>query len=191
MRRWRIADRRGPLPAQFCYIRIRSDEACTMVWKPPATIDTSPENRAQVSGPAMRTFLNIARSWELDFAAVRVLLGMPAAAEFQAWYDAARAEEPLTLETGVLLRISAVLGIYRSLRVLYGPDGHGVDWIRGDNRGSPFNGKAPIELMLSGFDPGLMDVRRYLLAKESGVGEAPNEIDRDFRPYTDADLIWR
>ena len=162
-----------------------------MDWKPPAPIDTSPENRARVSGAAMRTFLNIARVWELDFAAVRTLLGMPAAVQFQAWYDAARAEEPLTLETDVLMRISAVLGIYQSLRVLYGSERDGLAWLRDANRGNPFNGRAPIELMLSGFDPGLMDVRRYLLAKEHGAGEAPNEVDKDFRPYTGADLVWR
>jgi hypothetical protein len=161
-----------------------------MDWKPPAPIDTSPENRARVSGAAMRTFLNIARVWELDFAAVRTLLGVPAATEFQIWYDAARAEEPLTLETDVLLRISAVLGIYQSLRVLYGSERDGLNWLRGVKRGGPFSGKAPIELMLSGFDPGLMDVRRYLLAKEHGAGEAPNEADKGFRPYTDADITW-
>ncbi|QEL26982.1 DUF2384 domain-containing protein (plasmid) [Bosea sp. F3-2] len=162
-----------------------------MAWKPPAPIDTSPEDRARVSGPGMRAFLNIARVWELDFAEVRKLLGMPAAAEFQTWYDAARGEEPLTLETDVLLRISAVLGVYQSLRVLYGSEHEGAGWLRGVNRANPFNGKPPMELVLSGFEPGLMDVRRYLLAKEHGAGEAPNEIDRDFRPYTDADLIWR
>lgn len=162
-----------------------------MDWKPPAPIDTSPENRARVSGAALRTFLNIARVWELDFAAVRMLLGMPAAAEFQVWYDAARAEEPLTLETDVLLRISAVLGIYQSLRVLYGSERDGLVWLRDCNRGISFCGKSPIEVMLSGFDPGLMDVRGYLLAKEHGGGEPPNEIDKDFRPYTDADLVWR
>lgn len=161
-----------------------------MDWKPPAPIDTSPENRARVSGAVLRTFLNIARVWKLDFGEVRGLLGMPAAAECQAWQDAARAEEPLTLETDVLLRISAVLGIYQSLRPLYGADDQGMKWLRGIHRGKPFNGKAPMELMLSGFEPGLMDVRGYLLAKEHGVGAAPNEADKDFRPYTDADLIW-
>lgn len=159
-----------------------------MDWEPP---DTSEENRARVSGAAMRTFLNIVRVWELDFAAVRTLLGTPAAAQFQAWYDAAGAGEPLTLETDVLLRISAVLGIYKSLRVLYGSERDGLNWLRGDNRGSLFNGKAPIELMLSGFEPGLMDVRGYLLAQEHGAGTAPNEADKDFTPYTDADLIMR
>ncbi|MEZ2410299.1 hypothetical protein AB6806_26220 [Bosea sp. RCC_152_1] len=46
-----------------------------------------------------------------------------------------------------------------------------------------------MELMLSGFEPGLMDVRGYLLAKEYGGGTAPNEVDRNFKPYTDANLI--
>lgn len=161
-----------------------------MDWKPSATFDTSPENRARVSGAVLRTFLNIATALELDLGEARGFLGMPAAAEFRSWQDAARAEEPLMLETDVVLRISAVLGIYKSLRVLYRTEEQGLDWLRSSNHGSQFNGRALIELMLSGFEPGLMDVRRYLLAKEHGAGEAPNEADKDFTPYTDADLIW-
>lgn len=102
----------------------------------------------------MRTFLNIARVWELDVAEVRKLLGMPAVAEFQAWQSAARTEGPLTLEMDVLMRISAVLGIYRSLSLLHGTEEQGRNCLRGVNRGTLFNGKAPIELMLSGFEPG-------------------------------------
>lgn len=161
-----------------------------MNWMPPAPIDTSPENRARVSGPGLRTFLNVMRVWELDFAEVRALLGLPTSGEFQAWCDAARANEPLTLDTDVLLRISAVLGIYKSLRLLHGTDDESLKWLRGVNRERPFDGKAPMELMLSGFEPGLMDVRGYLLAKEQGSGTAPNEADQNFKPYTEASLIW-
>ncbi len=161
-----------------------------MNWKPPAPIDASPENRARVSGPGLRTLLNVARVWELDVSEIRVLLGLPTAADFQVWSDAARADQPLILEADVLLRISAVLGIYRSLRLLEGTDDEGLKWLRSVNREIPFSGKAPLELMLAGFEPGLMDVRGYLLAKEHGGGSAPNEVDRNFKPYTDADLIW-
>lgn len=161
-----------------------------MNWKPPAAIDTSPENRARVSGPGLRTLLNVARAWELDVAEIRMLLGLPSAAEFQVWSDAACASQPLILETDVLLRISAVLGIYKSLRLLEGTDDEGFKWLRSVNREIPFSGKAPMELMLSGFEPGLMDVRGFLLAKERGGGTAPNEVDHNFKPYTDDSLIW-
>lgn len=160
-----------------------------MNWKPPAPIDASPENRARVSGPGLRTLFNVAPLWELDVAEIRTLLGMPPSDAFQTWSDTARADEPLTLETDVLLRISAVLGIYKSLRLLEGTNDEGSKRLRGINRENPFNGKAPMELMLSGFEPGLMDVRGYLLAKECGGGTAPSEVDRDFKPYTDANLI--
>ncbi|MEZ2410298.1 hypothetical protein AB6806_26215 [Bosea sp. RCC_152_1] len=89
-----------------------------MNWKPPAPIDASPENRARVSGPGLRTLFNVAPVWELDVAEIRTLLGMPTSDAFQTRSDAARADEPLTLETDVLLRISAVLGIFKSLRLL-------------------------------------------------------------------------
>lgn len=97
-----------------------------MNWKPPAPIDASPENRARVSGPGLRTLLNVARVWELDVSEIRVLLGLPTAAEFLVWSDAARTDQPLILEADVLLRISAVLGIYSSLRRLEGPEDEGL-----------------------------------------------------------------
>lgn len=161
-----------------------------MNWTPPQPIDTSPENRARLSGPGLRTFLNIARVWNLELTEVQQLLGMPAAEEFQSWCDLAKSHNPLTLTTDILLRISAVLGIYQSLRIICGSEEEGRQWLQGPSRGNLFNGRSPLELMLSGFEPGLMDVRGYLLAQEQGAGTAPNEVDRNFRPYTDADLHW-
>lgn len=142
-----------------------------------------------MSGSGLRTLLNVARVWELDVSEIRVLLGLPTATGFQVWSDAARADQALIVEADVLLRISAVLGIYRSLRMLEGTDAEGLNWLRSINREIPLSGRAPLELMLTGFEPGLMDVRGYWLAKEQGGGTAPNEIDRNFKPYTDADLI--
>lgn len=63
--------------------RACGDEVCPMNWKPPAPIDASPGNRARLSGPGLRTLLNVARVWELDFAEIRMLMGVPTAAEYQ------------------------------------------------------------------------------------------------------------
>ncbi|WP_199084334.1 hypothetical protein [Bosea sp. ASV33] len=150
-----------------------------MNWKPPAPIDASPENRTRVSGPGLRTLLIVARV--ARYCRDPNASGYAHIGGISDLSDAARADEPLTLETDVLLRISAVLGIYRSLPLLEGTDGEGLKWLRGINRYNAFNGKAPMELMLSGFEPELMDVRGYLLAKEYGGGTAPNEVDRNFK----------
>ena len=152
-----------------------------MNWTPPQPIDTSPENRARLSGPGLRPFLNIARVWTLELTEVQQLLGMPAAEEFQSWCDLAKSHNPLTLTTDILLRISAVLGIYQSLRIICGSEEEGRQWLQGPSRGNLFNGRSPLELMLSGFEPGLMDVRGYLLAQEQGaerdLAHAPHQLD--------------
>lgn len=129
-----------------------------------------------MSGPSLRTLLNVARVWQLDFAEIRVLLGLPTTTELQVWSDAARADQALIVEADILLRISAVLGIYRTFRQLEGSEDEGLKWLRSINREIPFSGRAPLELMLAGCEPGLMDVRGYLFAKEHGGGSAPNEV---------------
>jgi hypothetical protein len=161
-----------------------------MDWEPPRSIDFSPENRTRVSGPVLRTFLNIARVWNLDEEGHRQLLGKPQEGEFKLWREAAENHQALTLSMDVLLRISAVLGIYKSLRIIHQSEEEGREWLGRANRGAPFDGRSPMELMLSGFEPGLMDVRAYLLAQEQWPSAAPNEVDKNFKPYTDADIVW-
>ncbi len=45
-------------------------------------------------------------------------------------------------------------------------------------------------LVTSGTQDGLMSVRRFLDAARGGLSMPPNEIDREFRPYTDADVVF-
>jgi hypothetical protein len=45
-------------------------------------------------------------------------------------------------------------------------------------------------LVVSGTQDGLLSVRRFLDAARGGLYMAPNELDRAFRPYTDADVVF-
>jgi hypothetical protein len=47
-----------------------------------------------------------------------------------------------------------------------------------------------MDFITSGPQDGLMIVRRFPDAARGGLYMPPNELDRDFRPYTDADIVF-
>ena len=105
------------------------------------------------------------------------------------WLKAAREHRDLELSVDVLMRISALLGIYQALSVLHAAERDGVAWLRGANCASPFDGGTPLDLILDVTLEDLLTVRRLLDALAGGQGTEPNAIDHDFRPYTDADVV--
>ncbi|WP_052213718.1 antitoxin Xre-like helix-turn-helix domain-containing protein [Belnapia sp. F-4-1] len=145
----------------------------------------SAEERRRVSGPGLRTFLNIADLWGLIDAERQRVLGVDPAT-YADWAAQARAQAPLELESDVLLRVSAALGIHRGLRTLYPTDTEGVGWLRKPNVMPPFGGQAPVELVIGGRLEALLATLRFLNGAEQGLFMPPlPEVDGDFRPYTD------
>ncbi len=121
----------------------------------------APDVRRRLSGPALRTFFNVARAWELSTAESRALLGWPAASTFHKY----KAGDHGTLPYDTLIRVSLVLGIYKSLQLLY-PDARFADrWMRMPNSNAVFGGTTPIELVVDGGIDALYQVRRLLDAR--------------------------
>jgi hypothetical protein len=148
------------------------------------------EERTRVSGAGLRTFLSIALRWQLSEEEQVRLLRASSVKELRHWAEAAQAPQCLTLETDVLMRISAVLGLFRDLQQIIATADEEHRWLRGTNKAAPFLGRAPIEVLHNGTLENLLEVRSYVLALGQGY-HAPNEVDRDFHPYTDDDLQWR
>lgn len=145
------------------------------------------EERARFSGPAMRVFDNVSRRWKLSERMNLQILGC-AEHEFRDWARAARRHKPLILDVAVLMRISAFLGAFGDLRQLTDGAAEERSWLRRQIAVSPFDGKAPIELLCRSF-ASQMDVRQHLNARLAGQ-YPPNTVDEGFRKYTDKDLIW-
>lgn len=59
-------------------------------------------------------------------------------------------------------RVSYLLGIYKSLRILFDDGEQARTWINRPNTLAPFNGVTPKEYMLEGGIVRLSDVRRFL-----------------------------
>jgi hypothetical protein len=131
----------------------------------PAAQRPDPAVRRRMSGPALRTFFNVADTWALSVSEQRALLGWPAASTFHKY----KGGNYGTLAFDTLTRISLVLGIYKALQVLY-PDATLADgWVRLPNTNPIFGGRPALTLMVEGGIDGLLQVRRLLDARRGGL----------------------
>lgn len=146
------------------------DDAPRMI----APQDMDVRQRRRLSGPGLRTFLNIADAWQLSEKDRLAVLGHPSRSAYYGWVKKAQGGEDLSLGVDVLLRISAVLGIYKALTILFHRPEQALIWLRGAHRGLPFSGQAPISLLTSGTQDGLLSLRRYLDAWRGGNAAYPD-----------------
>lgn len=131
---------------------------------PVAQVRPDPEARRRLSGPALRTFFNIAAAWGLSVAEQRALLGWPASSTFHKY----KSGDHGTLSYDTLVRISLVIGIYSSLQVLYPEAALADAWVRMPNSHPVFGGRPALTLMVDGGIDGLHRVRRLLDARRGG-----------------------
>ena len=114
-----------------------------------------------LSGPALRAFFRIAAAWKLNARQERVLLGNPPESTFFKWKKAQQGN----LSRDVLERISYVLGIYKSLQILFPDNARADEWISRPNSAPLFQGQSALQRMLSGNVSDLFVVRQYLDAQ--------------------------
>ncbi|TWB42577.1 MbcA/ParS/Xre antitoxin family protein [Nitrospirillum pindoramense] len=146
----------------------------------------------RVSAPGMRAFLAIATSWGLTLGERINVLGKPGKSTYGRWVSKARSGADLTLPLDVLLRISAVLGIYRSLRTVFARDEDGLEWLRCPNTSPLFGGQPPLALVINATQDGIILVRRHLDAWRGGLFNMPvHGFDDVVKPIADDGLVFR
>ncbi len=121
------------------------------------------DDRRHLSGPALRTFFNIADKWNLNADQQMKLLGVGARSTFYKW----KKDGEVALPRDTLERISYILGIYKSLQVLL-PTKAAHEWIKKSNDAKIFGGRSALDHMLSGNVADLYVVRQYLDAQRGG-----------------------
>ena len=130
----------------------------------PADVRPDPAVRRRLSGPALRTFFNIAGAWQLSVDEQRALLGWPAASTFHKYNSGDHG----TLAFDTLTRLSLIIGIYKSLQVLYPEPAFADAWPRMPNSHALFGGRPALTLMTDGGIDGLFRVRRLLDSRRGG-----------------------
>ena len=121
----------------------------------------APTAANDLSGPALRAFFRIAAAWKLTARQERVLLGGPPESTFFKWKKAQQGNLP----RDVLERISYILGIYKSLQILFPDTTRADEWISRPNSAPLFQGQSALQRMLSGNVGDLFVVRQYLDAQ--------------------------
>src|SRR3984893_12323623 len=162
--------------------------------KGPQRLDNSrfaPANRRRLSAPALRTFLAIADLWGMTEEQRLLILGYPSRSTYHNWCKQAREHGAFTLDVDVLTRISAVLGIHQGLGILFPTEQLGVDGLLPPPNAVGFGGRPPLDLVTSGSQDGLLSVRRFLDGARGGLYMQPNTIDEAFKPYDDAEIVFR
>lgn len=124
-------------------------------------VKPDPQTRKRLSGPALRTFLTIADAWGLSVTERRALLGWPAASTYHKYKTGDHG--PLAFDT--LTRLSLILGIYKSLQILYPEPAFADLWVRMPNTHPLFGGRRAIDVMVDGGIDALYRVRRLLDAR--------------------------
>lgn len=128
-------------------------------------IERSFEERARLSAPCMQTFVNIARRWQLTDRQQAHLLATDITT-LRGWAATATHHKHLALETSTLMRLSVILGVFADLRqfltAISGAREERI-WLLGQQQLSPFNGRAPLEVLCGDFEE-QMAVRQYLAA---------------------------
>jgi Antitoxin Xre-like helix-turn-helix domain/Antitoxin Xre/MbcA/ParS C-terminal toxin-binding domain len=112
------------------------------------------------AGAMLRAVLNLFGKWELTDEESATLLDLPVRT-FRRW----KAGQPGRIDRDTKARLSNILGIHKSLRIIFSDPARAYGWIKAPNA---VFGDSALAVMLRGELTDLMRVRRYLDA-ERGV----------------------
>ena len=125
-------------------------------------VSEKPQTSAtDLSGPALRTFFNLAKVWKLTEQEQMQLLGLTSRSTFHSW----KAQRVSKVGRDTIERISYLLGIFKAINILL-PDQLRADaWMRAPNDAPLFGGRSALDRMTSGNIGDLYVVRQYLDAQ--------------------------
>lgn len=120
--------------------------------------------RERLSKSALKGFFNLAHAWGLRDDEACILLGGLSSSAFYDW----KKKPDRVLEVDRITRISYLLGIYKALHILYGPE-LADSWIKLPNNNIIFAGKTPLAYMQEGGLLAMQTVRKLLDARRGGI----------------------
>jgi hypothetical protein len=122
------------------------------------------EDRVRLSGVALKAFRAIVEPWGLSNSEAAALLGI----SDSTWDRIKRGAWDQPLSQDQLTRASAAIGIYKGLHLLFA-DNMADRWPKLPNRGPIFQRKCPIDAMIEGGIPLMLETRRYVDAVRGGI----------------------
>lgn len=132
---------------------------------PPERQDFSAEaDRARLSKVALKAYKRLVEQWGLTGQQAAALLDISTST----WERLKQEGKDRHLSQDQLTRISAMVGIYKGLHLLFA-DGMADRWPKLENNGPLFGRTSPIGSMMKGGIPQMLEVRRYIDAVRGGL----------------------
>jgi predicted XRE-type DNA-binding protein len=122
------------------------------------------EDRARLSGVALKAFRALIEQWALSNAEAAALLGV----SDSTWDRIKRGAWDQPMSQDQLTRASAAIGVYKGLHLLFA-DEMADRWPKLPNRGPIFQRATPIQAMIEGGIPVMLETRRYIDAVRGGL----------------------
>jgi hypothetical protein len=113
---------------------------------------------------ALKAYARIVEAWSLTVPEAAALADM----SLSTWKRAKKPDYAGELTRDQMLRLSALVGLYKSLELYFSP-ALAQDWVRLANRGPEFDGVRPIDAMIKGGLPKILRVRDYVDALRGGM----------------------
>ncbi|MCY6381745.1 antitoxin Xre-like helix-turn-helix domain-containing protein [Hoeflea prorocentri] len=118
----------------------------------------------RVASVAAKAYSRIAGAWKLNNKRAAELIAVSP----RTWARMKTGEWTGKLNRDQLLRVSAISGLYKALHLYFG-DTLADRWIGLRNTGPLFAGQAPVEAMIDGGLPAIMETRNYVDALRGGA----------------------
>lgn len=122
------------------------------------------DTRARLTRAAVQGLARLADVWKLNAGEIALLAGFSE----RSWARAKAGSWPGTLSQDQMTRASTLIGIFKGLKLLFS-DPLANEWVRLPNRNRLFGGRPPIEAMIAGGIPVLLEVRRHIDALRGGL----------------------
>lgn len=125
---------------------------------------TTADDRVRLSGVALKAFKALVARWDLSNSESAALLGVSEST----WDRIKRGTWDQPLSQDQLTRASAAIGVYKGLHLLFA-DQMADRWPKLVNRGPMFQRRSPVEAMIEGGIPMMLETRRYVDAIRGGM----------------------
>jgi len=121
-------------------------------------------DRERLSATGIKAFKGIVAAWALSNGEAAALLGVSPST----WDRVKRGTKGDALSQDQLTRISALVGTFKGLHLLFA-DRMADRWPQLPNKGPLFANRRPIDALIEGGIPRMLEVRRYIDAVRGGV----------------------
>jgi hypothetical protein len=122
------------------------------------------ETRRRLTGAGLKAFTKLAVQWDLTNPEAASLLGVSQST----WDRIKRGDWTEVLNQDQLTRVSALIGTFKGLHLLFA-DQMADRWPQLPNKGPLFGSRRPVDAMIEGGIPRMLEIRRYIDAVRGGL----------------------